>query len=156
MKILAKGVVALVATFLVATCIIHNPFGKANNSLPPDGVALVVYTGDVVLPSGTWRALVEDNWHSDDGSYARSLFIYKEDGVEFPNISIYDDDGDGNWDRVRHDAHSTNRLAPTVSTSDLDRIIYEIVRDENVSSRIIHDRNRGRQIPKLFSFVQKE
>ncbi len=153
MKTIAQGVVILVATFFMAT-IIHNPFGKANNGFPPDGVALVVYTGDVVLPSGTWRALVEDNWHSDDGSYARSMFIYKEDGVEFPNLSVFDDDGDGKWDRVRHGVSSTNR--PMVSTSDLDKIVYEVVRDNNVSSRIIRDRNRGRQIPKLFSFVQKE
>ncbi len=153
MKIIAQGVVALVATFVLAT-IIHNPFGKANNGLPPDGVALVVYTGDVVLPSGTWRALVEDNWHSDDGSYARSLFLYKEDGVEFPNLSVYDDDGDGKWDRVRHGGHSTNR--PTVSTSDLDWIVYEVVQRDNVSSMIIYDPNRGRQAPKLLSFVQKE
>ena len=137
MKTIAQGVVILVATFFMAT-IIHNPFGKANNGFPPDGVALVVYTGDVVLPSGTWRALVED----------------KEDGVEFPNLSVFDDDGDGKWDRVRHGVSSTNR--PMVSTSDLDKIVYEVVRDNNVSSRIIRDRNRGRQIPKLFSFVQKE
>lgn len=155
MKILIQGVVAIIATLAVAT-IIHNPFSKANNSLPPDGVALVVYTGDISLPSGTWRALVEDNWHSDDGRYVRSLFIYKEDGVEFPNLSVFDDDGDGKWDRVIHCGHSSNRLAPTVSTSDLDRIVYEIARDEKVSSMIIYDRTRGRQAPKLFSFVQKE
>jgi hypothetical protein len=154
MKILAKGVVALVATFLVATCIIHNPFGKANNSLPPDGVALVVYTGDVVLPSGTWRALVEDNWHSDDGSYARSLFLYKADEIDHPSISVYDDDSDGRWDRVKYGGSATNR--PMISIYDLDLVVYEVVRDDNVSSRIIHDRNRDRQSPKFFSFVQKE
>ena len=153
MKILIQGVAAIIATLAVAT-IIHNPFGKANNGLPPDAVALVVYTGDVVLPSGTWRALVEDNWHSDDGSYARSMFIYKEDAVEFPNLSVFDDDGDGKWDRVRHGGSFTIR--PIVSTSDLNKIVYEIVRDNNVSSRIMRDRNRGRQAPRLCSFGQKE
>jgi hypothetical protein len=153
MKILAQGVVALVATFLVATYI-HNPFGKANNGLPPDGVALVVYAGDVILPSGTWRALIEDSWHSDDGSYARSLFLYKENEVDFPSVSVYDDNSDGKWDRVKYGGSQANR--PVISIYDLDQVVYEIVRDDNVSSRIIRDRNRGHQIPKLFSFVQKE
>ncbi len=152
MKILIQGVVALVTTFVVAS-FIHNPFGKANNGLPPNGVALVVYTGDVILPSGTWRALVEDNWHSDDGQYSRSLFIYKESEIDYPSISVYDDNSDGKWDRVKYGG-SPNR--PTISIYDLDQIVYEIVRDDNVSNRIIHDRSRDRQSPKFFSFVQKE
>ncbi len=129
-----------------------NPFGKKNNSPPPKGIALVVYTGDVTLPSGTWRALVEDNWHSDDGCYVRSLFLYKENEIDFPSISVFDDDGDGKWDRVKQSGSITNR--PTVAYADLDRVVYEIARVDNIATKITTD--RGRRSPKLFSFVRRE
>lgn len=151
MKTLNSGLVAFVLAFTVAT-IILNPFGKRNNSVPPSGVALVVYTGDVTLTSGTWRALVEDNWHSDDGRYARSLFLYKDGEIDFPSISVFDEDGDGKWDRVMRGGTSTNR--PSIANDDLDRVVYEIARPEYVSTKIVTD--RGRRSPKLFSFVRRE
>ena len=151
MKTLNQGVLAFVITLAILSLCL-NPFGARNNSAPPSGVTLVVYTGDVTLPSGTWRALVEDNWHSDDGCYARSLFLYKENEINLPSISIFDDDGDGKWDRVKKSGLTTNR--PTISTSDLDRVVYEIARVDNIATKIVTD--RGRRTTRSFSFVRRE
>lgn len=151
MKTLNQGVLAFVMTLAFASLLL-NTIGRKNGSVPPSGVALVVYTGDVTLPSGTWRALVEDNWHSDDGRYARSLFLYKENEIDFPSISIFDDDGDGKWDRFKRGGSTTNH--PSISMSDLDRVVYEIARVDNVSTKIAVD--RGRRTAKLFSFVRRE
>ena len=151
MKTLNQGVLAFVMTLAIATFFL-NPFGSRNNSAPPSGVALVVYSGDVTLSSGTWRALVEDNWHSDDGRYARSLFLFKENEIDFPSLSVFDDNGDGKWDRLKQGGSTTNH--PSISMSDLNRVVYEIARVDNISTKIAVD--RGRRTPKLFSFVRRE
>lgn len=151
MKTLNQGVLAFAITLAIASLFL-NPFGRKNNGSPPSGVSLVVYTGDVTLTSGTWRALIEDNWHSDDGRYARSLFLYKENEIDFPSISVFDDNGDGKWDRVKQSDSTTNR--PTILTDDFDRVVYEIARVDNIATKITTD--RGRRTTRSFSFVRRE